>query len=551
MQRPVLLATMLGGLHAMLLILAFPPVFLPAFALLLPAPGLLATRLEGSTFRIGLGFGLGSAPAWAVLHLFLIDITAAGYPFVVLILSLYSAMFVWLARRAAKGVPWLLAAPLAWTAMEFLKGSILFDGYPWHLTAQPLAALEIGGAMKLVGVYGLGLLVAAFWAAALSRESWRIRRGRFLAPLALALLVIVAAPLSWLVHFSSVHPITVARGVAVVQTNVPQDNKIAWTVAQRRADFAEFVRLTRKAAAEDPVLIVWPETMFPGIALDPESLRTLREARLAYPDGTPVTYFADEILRLQREIGVPMLVGAIGYDGFELDVAPEGVRFETDAEYNSAILVDGGEPRAARYDKIHLTPFGEVMPYISWSDWLEKRLLSVGAPGMSFGLSAGDGPTVFEIETGAGSLRFATPICFEATMSAVCRRLAYADGERRVDALIQLTNDGWFGDWPGGREFHMLMARCRAVELGVPIVRAANTGISCAITASGAVGPRWPEQTAGALFTGPLRTERPTVYGRFIGDSPGWIALAGTFVGLASSFRKRRTPELAPKEGEA
>jgi len=533
---------MLGGVHAMLLVLAFPPVFLPVFALLLPLPGLVATRLAGPSLRLGLAYGLGTLPGWAIVHLFLLDITAVGYPFVALILSLYAALFVWLARGAMRSVPWLLAAPLAWSAMELLKGSILFDGYPWHLTAQPLVATPLAPAMKLVGVYGLGLLVAFFWAALLSRERWSLRGARFLAPLALALLVVVAAPLSRLIHSGAPGPLVGGSGIAVVQTNVPQDNKIAWTIDERRADFDDFLRLTREAAAEDPALIVWPETMFPGIALDPESLAALRDASLFYADGAPVTFFADELRRVQREIGVPMLVGAIAYDGFELDVTPEGVRFESDAEYNSAILIEGGEPQAARYDKIHLTPFGEVMPYISWSDWLESRLLSVGAPGMSFSLSEGQKPTVFE----SSGLRFATPICFEATMSSVCRTLVYEGGERRADALIQLTNDGWFGRWPGGREFHLLMARCRAVELGVPIVRAANTGISGVVTAEGAVTRRLDAFSAGVLLTGPLEAGAPTLYGRVVGDWPAWIALAGTFAALAASFRRKKVKEPVP-----
>jgi len=530
---------MLGGLYSALLILSFPPVFLPIFALALPAPGLLATRLCAPAWKIALGFGLGSLPAWAVLHLWLIDVTAIGYPFLALILGAYGALFVWLARRAARAMPWWLAAPLAWAAVEFLKGSVLFHGYPWHLTGQPLVATPLWALLPMVGVYGAGLLVALGWGAGLGACVWR-------RVAAAALILAVLGTGAALRVDDSGAP--VAR-VAVVQTSVPQDNKVGWTLEQRREDFEGFLRLSRLAAEDEPTLIVWPETMFPGIALDAASLGTLRGAGLAYPGGTPVTAFADELLAFQREIGTPILIGAHGYDGLRV-VEDErgGVRFESGAEYNSAMLVEGGRAPEERYDKLHLTPFGEVMPYISWSDWLESRLLGIGAPGMAFNLSAGERATVFEVE----GFRFATPICFEATMPGVCRRLAYGRvmglGTRRVDALVQLTNDGWFGPWPGGRETHLLLARCRAAELGVPVVRAANTGISAVIDARGSVNARQAPQAWAVLRAEVVRGDRAgTVYGRFVGDAAGWVAMAVTFAGAALSYRRRKTD---PEEEE-
>ena len=317
---------------------------------------------------------------------------------------------------------------------------------------------------------------------------------------------------------------------------------------ERVEDFESFLQLTRIGMERDPSLVVWPETMFPGLALDAASLETLRSAGLAYADGTPVTAFADGLLAFQEAIGAPMLVGAHGYDNLRVVEDDGGVRFEPDAEHNSAMLIEGGRAPVERYDKLHLTPFGEVMPYISWSAWLESKLLSVGAPGMAFNLSAGDEATVFEVD----GFRFATPICFEATMPAVCRRLAYGGGfggKRRVDALIQLTNDGWFGRWPGGRETHLLLARCRAAELGVPVVRAANTGISAMIDARGLVNARHSALAHAVLHAEVAGSDGPgTVYGRFMGDAAGWAALAVTFAGVAWSYRRKKTehPEEEP-----
>lgn len=526
---PLSRAALLGLTHALLLILAFPPVFLPLVALLIPLPALLATRIEDKPKRAALVFGLATAPAWVFFHRWLIDVTLAGYPFLVLILCLYATLFVLVARRAARVMPWWIAAPLAWTAVEFFRGQIAFDGYPWYLTAQPLAAHKGIGLFQYVGVYGAGLFIAAATACAIT------------GPLRRLPYFVVAGLAAWF-FAPMVASDAPEYSIAIVQTNVPQDNKTSWSVEQRRADFDRFVELTRLAADSEPDLIAWPETMFPGLALDAESLSALRAADLAYADGMPVTVFADKLLALQREINIPMLVGAIAYDDLRIERTPEGVAFTPSAEYNSAILIVDGQPHPDRYDKLQLTPFGEVMPYISWSDWLESQLLSIGAPGMAFNLDEGAKETVFEV----GGVRFATPICFEATMPNVCRRLAYKDGRRRVDMLVQLTNDGWFGAYTGGRETHALLARCRAIELGVSVVRAANSGISVAYGAEGDMIQSLPSSTDGVMT---VLFRRPngllgggTIYGRYLGDALGWLALLGTFAGLVVSFRKKKTP---------
>ncbi len=530
---PLARAAVLGLAHALLLILAFPPVFLPLVALLIPLPALLATRIEEKPKRAALVFGLATAPAWVFFHRWLIDVTLAGYPFLVLILCLYATLFVLVARRAARVMPWWIAAPLAWTAVEFFRGQIAFDGYPWYLTAQPLVATWLALPLPTIGVYATGGLVA------LIASTLITRRFRVLIYGGAALLALLFVGALW----SAYKWIGDVR-VAVVQTNVPQDNKTGWTLEQRRSDFDRFIDLTRKAAASNPPphLIVWPETMFPGLALDAESLATLEAANLTYADGTPLTYFSDRLLNVQLELGVPMLVGAIAYDDLRIERTPEGVSFEPGAEYNSAILIADGQPQPERYDKLQLTPFGEVMPYISWSDWLESKLLSIGAPGMAFSLKAGDRATVFELDllgpTGVElTFRFATPICFEATMPGVCRRLTYGEDGRRVNALIQLTNDGWFGDYDGGRETHLLLAMCRATELGVPVIRAANTGIST--SSEGSV----PLRRDGVLHNViPFQIGAGTIYGRYLGDALGWLALLGTFAGVLVSFRKKKTP---------
>jgi apolipoprotein N-acyltransferase len=195
--------------------------------------------------------------------------------------------------------------------------------------------------------------------------------------------------------------------VGVVQTNVPQDNRMDWSTRQRMVDWLAMRDLTVLAARSEtrPDLIVWPEGLVPGWTLDPDSLDHERsrgilwklqprtpEEELAlkdYPDAVPATRVVDEMLALQRAIDIPMLVGSVAYDNLQILTGPEGVEYDYDRMFNSAFVVQSGRVQDVWYDKVHLTPFGEVMPYISAWPWLEQRLLAVGAQGMAFSLSPG------------------------------------------------------------------------------------------------------------------------------------------------------------------
>ncbi|MEO0483828.1 MAG: apolipoprotein N-acyltransferase [Planctomycetota bacterium] len=311
--------------------------------------------------------------------------------------------------------------------------------------------------------------------------------------------------------------------IAAVQTNLPMDNKVRWGVDRRVADFVRFVERTREAAAADPDVIVWPETMFPGQTLDPESLAAERRTGLAWNVTTrgwiPSTTIADELLLFQAELGAPMVVGATGYRGLTFEPDGEGVRRDWEGAYNAAMVVSGGEVSQRWYAKLHLTPFGEVMPGISRFPSLERALLSLGAAGMSFDLDAGDDAVTLNVPTRRrGPVRIGTPICFEATAAWVCRRLVDRDDGARV--LVNLTNDGWFGDFDLGRRWHTMHARWRCVELGVPMVRAANTGASCAIDGRGRITAELGPREAGVLVAEVALADEET---RTVYRAGGWM----------------------------
>jgi apolipoprotein N-acyltransferase len=567
-DRPLRFGLALGLCHALLFGLAFPPVNLWPLAYVAVAPLLACAALATRPLRTALGVWLGVLPMWALHEAWLVDVTVAGYPLLAAYLSLWPALFVWVGARLRLGAMrpapalWWVCVPLLWTGLEAFRAHVVFDGYPWFLLAQPLArplAWETSSSViflaSLVGVTGVSLLVACLQtplALALAKPT---RRSLAIGAGSLALGVLAFGFLGAVLGRPVAGPAPEVVRIGVVQTNVPQDNKLGWSPEQRRADFDEFVRYTRALAASGLPLdvIVWPETMFPGEGLDPAVSDEVRDAGLVYREtGDALIDFTDELLALQAELGVPMLVGSIGYENLRIDFDLDDP-FLFDAKYNSIFLIAGGQVQPARYDKLHLTPFGEVMPYISRFPSLEAALLDLGARGMRFDLDRGAGPVAFDLP-GSAALRLVTPICFEATNPEVMRRLAHTGG-RRAGAIVHITNDGWFGRFPGGREQHAQLARLRAIELGVPVVRTANTGISVAFDHIGrridllpvANGPErqvplLPARTWGAAIA-ELRPARPDGATLFAGsgDVAAAFAMALALACLALAWSPART----------
>jgi len=551
-----------AALHAALFAVAFPPIGLWPAALVALAPlAWLALRTDRPRRAAGVVW-LVSAAMWLLMERWLIGVSAVGWPLLAAYLALFPAAFVWLGAhlgRLRPGSHWRVAGALAalWVGLEYLRGAVVLTGYPWFLIAHPLIDTPVAQLAEWVGVYGVSFLVALPQLILIVALIRRRRTGALLVSTASAVAVVALAAAGGLILGAVAQvrqsadeehdkDITAIR-VAVVQTNVPQSNKVAWSIEDRRRDFAQMREMTLDAAQtragepspETPDLIVWPETMFPGETLSPAAVAEIARVGLVYEDGTPATFFYDALLELQRAVGVPLLVGSIGYDGLRIGTDDNGLVFEHDGKFNSAFLLDAGAVRGERYDKMHLTPFGEVMPGISWSDRLEGWLLSLGAAGMRFDLDAGRSATVFEVPLRdvemerPGAARVVTPICFESATPGVCRRLVFGGGQRRADLMVNLTNDGWFGSAPGKRAQALQVARWRCVELRTPMVRAANTGISAAIDPSGRVQARGPEnrsedeRVAGVMRASVnLPVGGPTVYAR-IGDAAGWLSLLG------------------------
>ncbi len=561
-----------GLLHAAAFALAFPPYDLWPLAYIALIPIVLLALRTSSRPKAVLSVWLTSTLSWLWVQRWLIEVTGPGYVVLCIAQGAFPALFVWMlatlrprgGRPVVPGLTNVLLVPLLWVAAEMLRGSPIFlTGYPWFFLAHPLIAQPVlcQGA-DLLGTYFVSFTAAMF--AGLLADVLTLplfRNGRLTLTVRVSMALFVTAQafvlgygMYRLRQTDRIEREASAVTVAAVQTNLPQNNKQTWTLEQQFEDFAHFIELTHLVA--DPGtgraqadLVVWPETMVPGLALNVEAMRETR--RFEQQIGRPlrgVTFFHDALVELARSLGAPLLVGASAVDNlqYSTETKTDAQGNETitpdwkwDARYNSALVFDAqGRLSDIRYDKIHRTPFGEVIPIAHRWPAAQQWLLNLGAHGMKFDLAAGHDFTRLEVPVDADArerLLVGTPICFESTMPYVCRLLARPSGKAPADVLVNLTNDGWFGSIYGGREQHLQIGRFRCIENRVPMVRAANTGVSAAIDSAGRIiqmGPNIPGSrptwNAEGVMMATVRLDyRRPLYGR-LGDAFGWFCLAAS-----------------------
>ncbi len=505
---------------ALALWLSFPPV---GWWPLAPVGAAAWTRLTDGRDRLdrrgwrtiwlaSLAFWLGmnyfvTLPHWA---------GAIGWIAMSSYLALFFPLFVWLARslRRYTSLPSIVACPLAWVAMEYLRAHLI-SGYgmamlPHALYRQPLWIQT----SDLIGAYGVSawlVAVAVGLEGCLCWRSWR-------APL-LALLVLGAAGGygAWRLQFQ---PDSDRRCVvAVIQGSrdvvfglSPQEE-----LDEALIKFSEYRDLTRAARVRWPdcQLVAWPEGMFPAVDYLP-----IAESESA-ADVRELVQTAREEVRLTWQAAIGLIPLRGDPPGAELLSEPiallagaSSVRLPERQVYNSSLLIDRRGEIVSRYFKMHLVMFGEYVPLGERFPWV-YRLTPI--PG---GLTAGRRPEVFEV----GGVRFAPSICFESTVARVIRRQVVESASgREPDCLVNLTNDGWFYG-SSCLDQHLACNVFRAVELRKPVLVAANTGFSAHIDGSGRILAQGPRRQTASLRAEVVPDGRRSLYTR-VGD---WPALAIT-----------------------
>ncbi len=435
-----------------------------------------------------LAFGAGTAHFALALNWivepFLIEPEVYGWmaPFALIFMAAGGGLFwafpVWVARRLS-GQP-LPALVLALTLSDLARGYVL-TGFPWALIGHVWIDTPVAQLAALVGPTGLSLLTLALAACLAAVPARRM----------LVVPVVTVLALSWgLGLWRLAQPLPPASGLTfrLVQPNAAQAAK--WDPALARQHFDALLAATSVGPKVD--LVIWPETSLPYLI-----------------ENSPEV----PLLIAQAARGAPVMLGLQRIDG--------------DRGWNSLRVQDGAGRQIASYDKHHLVPFGEYIPF---GDLMYDRFgVTAFAAQLGRVYSAGEGAAVLDL--GSLGLGKVLPlICYEAVFPQDLRA-----APERATWIVQITNDAWFGTRSGPFQ-HAAQARLRAIEQGLPLARVANTGVTEMVDARGRVTASLPFGTAGhldAALPGPL--PQPP-YARW-GEGPLLVLLAGL-----AAWLFRRTP---------
>ena len=483
--RRYLLACTLGATAA----LSLPPLHLLPL-LPLAFTGLVwlvgGSKGPGGAFATGWWFGFGHflAGLYWVGHAFLVDAETFGWmmPFAVAGLAASLAVYPGLSTLAARigrpsGLGRVLVLAAAWTVGEWLRGQ-LFTGFPWNLIGYAWTVSE--AMMQLAalgGVYGLSLLTvlaAAMPALLAEAPAGTAYRWRPIAAIGALLALTWAGGLVRL-GLAEVDEVPEVR-LRLVQANIAQREK--WRAERRESNLLRHMELSRSPGWEDITHLIWPETAAAFFLADDPALRR-RLGSLVRAEGLLLTGAP----RRAAEGSAPLRL------------------------WNSFHAIDQAGRIRATYDKYHLVPFGEYLPF---RPLLERFGIAKFTHG-TVDFARGPGPRTLKLR---GLPPVSPLICYEVIFA---NRVAAA--RERPEWLLNITNDAWFGVSSGPYQ-HFAMARMRAVEQGMPLVRVAGTGISGVIDPYGRTTARLGLDRAGVIDSGlPQALEEPPPYVR-LGNGP-------------------------------
>jgi apolipoprotein N-acyltransferase len=482
---------------------ALPPLGLIPLAFIAFAGLLRLLQSEAASrrcagFAVGwwFGFGLHVAGLYWIANALLIEWERVGWmiPFAVFGLSGFLAIFIGLAtfavvRLGAQGVAGAVALAVAWTLAEYARGHVL-TGFPWNLIGSIWVVADAPlQAAALAGAYGLSAITVLICALPATLR-WRPIFG------AVAVLAVLWIGGAW--HLSTGPTGTVPEvALRLVQPVVPQALK--WDPFARESNLARTIALSKVPGWETRTHVIWAETAtaFPIWGDFPRIAERRRQVAEAAPPG-----------------GV-LITGAV-----RLELDGQNVS----AAYNSLHAIDGAANMLANYDKSHLVPFGEYVP-LRWLLPIERIV-----PG-SGDFARGPGPRTIAIP----GLPSAGPsICYEIIFPGQA-----IDTNARPGFILNVTNDSWFG-YSAGPFQHFAAARLRAVEEGLPVVRAAGGGISGVIDSRGRVTASLELEKVGILDAQLPNAAAPTPYARW-----GDLMLAGLLAIFAAFWLGVRKMQIA------
>jgi len=457
--------------------LAFPGLIWALWRMLRPAT---TAGAWWAGWCVGAGY-FGAYLTWIVSPFF-IDPWIYGWmaPFAFVLMAFGLGLF-WAAAAAlaSRFANRILALVVLLSAAELLRGHVL-TGFPWAQLGHLWLGSWAEQMVALIGATGLTVVTLLAASLPLAHRVWGSG--------AMAVLVLCGFGFGQQ-RLTGPDPAPRAASLRLVQPNAEQHLK--WDPDEARILFERQLNMTARTPRAD--LTIWPETAVPYLF-----------------------EYSPEV--------AGMIASAAGGNKVAIGIQ----RVEGNRGWNSLRVVENTGDVIATYDKFHLVPFGEYMPMGDLiQDWFG---IGAFAAQVGNGYSAGTGPMVLNL---GPTLGMVLPlICYEAVFPDIPRGVA-----TRPDWLLQITNDAWFGTLTGPFQ-HFQQARLRAIEMGLPLVRVANTGLTGVIDAKGRLVARLPFGEAGALDLAEIPGALPpTPFARF-GDSFAFALLA--CLGLLALLRPRR-----------
>ncbi|MHC4637209.1 MAG: apolipoprotein N-acyltransferase [Planctomycetota bacterium] len=475
---------------AVMLTLIQPPFGLSALAWVALVPLILVCSPASKPKPLAISAYIVSLVYWLANLYWIIPVTTIGWiAFCLYTALLWPALALSIRFCRAKNIPLLAAVPVLVVGAERMQGFFL-GGFYWRFLAHSqYANTAIIQIADIFGAAGLSFLIAAVNALAAELILNAVNGKKFKAQEFTKVIIVSAAIVAaiaygrWRINQSDQF-VEIGPKVGSVQTNIPQTIKDSPDASEQI--FLDMLGDNTLAAAAGAELVVWPETMVQGV-LDDRVLRAID------PDSR--NYVFNAIIKNYAKDRCFILAGATGGSP-EIKDNNSIVMYQ---QYNSAFLYrPDGTKSPKQYNKIHLVPFGEYVPFKKSWPFIYNILMKFTPYDYEYSLDFGDEYTVFEMakDPNERTYRFGVMICYEDTIPKIARNFALdPNGLKQLDWLVNISNDGWFVRFDTENRVypsaelpqHAVVCTFRAVENRLAVVRSVNTGISCLIDSLGRI----------------------------------------------------------------